>query len=576
MTASFVAYVLLTGALVTLATYAADAICRLSARSRRWTWLTGLIVTVAVAGAALAFPRAPSLASVAGTDLSATPAIGVAHVSATTHIGFFGAMRGGVAAAIDRTRSATERVVSLGVAPWSAAAWLVLTGSLLLFLCVVHRRFLRLRRQWPIANVHDVRVKVAPASGPAVMGVRRPDIVIPRWLLARADEEQRLVVEHEGEHVRARDPMTLAIGWGCAVLMPWHPATWWMLSRLRLAVELDCDQRVLRRGASRRSYGALLVDLSARFSGLPAGATALADRTTHLEQRLIAMNTHRPSLVSLRAGAFALAGLVAIVSACEMKMPTASTVEQMDGSAAERAARQMELVAKGDSAPVYYVDGVVTTRDAGTAILPGEIASIEVRRGTVSGGTRSKILITTNGWVADGRAASDFAKAQGADRAVAGPLWIRLPDTTGAYERLPQVLTRSAWRHASGTTGVADDSVRVLDRVGESSLKEVPGTVAPGAGGRGRPGVSTNARSRLPAPSSVPDDAQPIYVVDGVIMQNSTLNIDPLDIASIQVIKAEAALQMIRPTASQEIKNHAKNGIINIKTNRNSGRASGG
>ncbi|MGZ6640165.1 MAG: M56 family metallopeptidase, partial [Solirubrobacteraceae bacterium] len=73
---------------------------------------------------------------------------------------------------------------------------------------------------------------------------------------------QRLVIAHEAEHVAARD--TLVLGIACVVVaaMPWNPVVWYMLSRLRLAVELDCDARVLRAGAAPLSYGALLIDVA--------------------------------------------------------------------------------------------------------------------------------------------------------------------------------------------------------------------------------------------------------------------------------------------------------------------------
>ncbi|MFP4622689.1 MAG: M56 family metallopeptidase, partial [Gemmatimonadota bacterium] len=49
-------------------------------------------------------------------------------------------------------------------------------------------------------------VRVAPAAGPAVMGLRCPEIVVPAWLLEASPEEQRLVVLHEREHLRAGVP----------------------------------------------------------------------------------------------------------------------------------------------------------------------------------------------------------------------------------------------------------------------------------------------------------------------------------------------------------------------------------
>src|SRR5881394_3973559 len=132
--------------------------------------------------------------------------------------------------------------------------WLSLS-ILLLGLCVAtYVRFYRLRRGWPVADLDGVRVRIAPDSGPAVVGWSRPEIIVPCWLFRHTPEERRLVLAHEHEHVNARDPLLIAIGCAVAMLLPWHPVVWWMFAQLRLAVELDCDVRVLRRGIAPRKY----------------------------------------------------------------------------------------------------------------------------------------------------------------------------------------------------------------------------------------------------------------------------------------------------------------------------------
>jgi beta-lactamase regulating signal transducer with metallopeptidase domain len=107
-------------------------------------------------------------------------------------------------------------------------------------------------------------VLLAPAIGPAVVGALRPTIVVPEWSLDLSDEQRALMLAHEREHVRARDPLVLHAAAMVALLMPWNVAAWWLNRRLRLAVELDCDARVLAGGRDARSYGALLLDVCAR------------------------------------------------------------------------------------------------------------------------------------------------------------------------------------------------------------------------------------------------------------------------------------------------------------------------
>jgi hypothetical protein len=75
--------------------------------------------------------------------------------------------------------------------------------------------------------------------------------------------------------------------------MPWNVALWWQVLRLRVAVELDCDARVLQ-NADARSYGDLLLEAARprRGSSL-AGATAFAERASQLERRIRVLGRHR-------------------------------------------------------------------------------------------------------------------------------------------------------------------------------------------------------------------------------------------------------------------------------------------
>jgi hypothetical protein len=266
------------------------------------------------------------------------------------------------------------------------ALWLVASASVLVVIAGVHLRVRRARSRWPRVELHGVPVRLAPATGPAVIGLARAEIVVPRWLLALAPGEQRLVLAHEREHVRARDPLLLALGWGAVALVPWHPAVWWMLSRLRLAVELDCDARVLRQGAPRASYGALLIDLAGHGSGFHVGATALADTASHLERRLRTMTPHPTRFTAARAGALAAAALLAVLAACEAKLPTEAEVARMNVASAEQGARKMAFILPGDSNAVYTLDGRSITSAEAHALAPEQIGQLRVMRKRVDGG----------------------------------------------------------------------------------------------------------------------------------------------------------------------------------------------
>ena len=155
-----------------------------------------------------------------------------------------------------------------------AIAWAVL--SALAFFAVL-RAAVGLasdRRRWKPATVNGRDVMISESLGPALVGLIRPVIVMPAWSLDLSEHERELVLRHEEEHRRAGDPQWLEAGLALLVLMPWNPALWWQVHRMRLAVEIDCDRRVLALESEVRSYAELLLDMSERSVGLRVGALA--------------------------------------------------------------------------------------------------------------------------------------------------------------------------------------------------------------------------------------------------------------------------------------------------------------
>jgi hypothetical protein len=111
---------------------------------------------------------------------------------------------------------------------------------------------------------------------------------MPEWVLELGDEEQRVIVAHEIEHRRARDPWLLALSLMVVVLMPWNVGAWVMRRRLSRAIELDCDARVVARGVDPAMYAQVL--LSAWHRARPIRAwglvPALAERASGLGRRV--------------------------------------------------------------------------------------------------------------------------------------------------------------------------------------------------------------------------------------------------------------------------------------------------
>lgn len=361
-------YCLVAAALLAASARAAEWIARIAGLPVRWCWAIAMSMLVALAAVA-PFRQA---------KITELPEIS-----------------GGVATRVDAIRfQAGIEAVSRGLPSSSVlvvgVAWTLVSAVLVFIILGVHARLRRVRHTWPLAEMHGARVRVAPEVGPVVIGFRVPEIIVPRWLLARTSEEQKLIVTHEAEHVRAKDTVLLGAGIAVVALMPWNPFVWYMFSRLRLAVELDCDARVLRSGTTVESYGVLLIEVASHATPMRFGVAALANNRSHLHQRIIAMKHIVPKYARVRAGVVGVLGAAALLAACEAKMPTSAEVEAMDVRTAER--RLALVLPSKDSISAYLVDRKEVPREVALALKAEDVTAVQVTGGT---GEPKKLLIST-------------------------------------------------------------------------------------------------------------------------------------------------------------------------------------
>jgi hypothetical protein len=398
---AFMMYAVLVGGLVVVAGRAAEWVFRAMRWPVRWVWAGALLASVALPAAApLRGSRASHLVGsvnfkfpIAGAVATPAAPAGLAERLADARL----AMERAVIAPVEHGLL-TLRAHSSAQANMAAEiAAVVLSLGAFMIMLAVERRFRAARRNWPAHAIAGVPVRVSPTLGPVVIGITRPEIVVPAWLLERADAEQRLAVAHEHEHVRAGDPLLLRAAGAAAALMPWNPAVWYAYTRLRLAIELDCDARLLRRGAPARSYGTLLIDMAERAAPLRLAALALADDSSHLYQRIIAMKSSTPRFVYGRALVAAAVAAMAILAACESTMPTQADVQSMDAASAERAL--VALKAAQDSTKVAYtVDGRAVTANEARKLRADTLISIAFMRG--ASGRMDTLKLRTYGKVA--------------------------------------------------------------------------------------------------------------------------------------------------------------------------------
>jgi bla regulator protein BlaR1 len=193
------------------------------------------------------------------------------------------------------------------------SAWIAASVVVALWLVATQRRMRRRLRAYPSRIVDGERVLVSSAFGPAAVGVFRPQIVLPEWALGVDESDRRIIVAHETEHRQAHDPLLTALALIAIAALPWNVALWWQLRRLRLAIEIDCDRRVVaRHGYDPRAYSMLLLATRERACrGTPALAMAMAAMRSGLGRRVEALLDARPRSLVRRMSAVAGAGVLA-------------------------------------------------------------------------------------------------------------------------------------------------------------------------------------------------------------------------------------------------------------------------
>jgi beta-lactamase regulating signal transducer with metallopeptidase domain len=169
--------------------------------------------------------------------------------------------------------------------------WCVINALRVAYLVAMSRR----RHGTAKAPVVDgVPIVITERLGPATVGLMRSSVLVPRWVLALPGVQRRYVLRHEEEHRRARDAHLLLFASLPLLLMPWNLAMWWQLRRLSLAVELDCDNRVVNALGDAAAYSELLLTVAQAASRTPRLQPAFLGGAGSLERRLRALLSPTP------------------------------------------------------------------------------------------------------------------------------------------------------------------------------------------------------------------------------------------------------------------------------------------
>ena len=305
-------YVLAVGLAVSILAWAAEQLIAPRGSARRFVWFTALVASVIVP--VFLMLKSPTLPTIE----SAQPTAAI--IGQSLNDGFAaGPMRSEPQTMYRILREWPNRPEMDSLLAW---VWLGLSSALVLWLVAASWVLSRRLRHWPIETIDGQIVRITPSTGPAVCGVFTPSVVIPKWVATSSKPVRELILLHEQSHLRANDPLVFWIALLLVVLTPWNIPIWWQLHRLRFAIEVDCDARVLKAtDQDAVKYGEVLLTIGQRLSHLPAGSMALNESTNQLERRIRIMMFGKPRTSALATGALALLVGGVVTCAASLEAP---------------------------------------------------------------------------------------------------------------------------------------------------------------------------------------------------------------------------------------------------------------
>src|SRR3954466_2632920 len=238
-----------------------------------------------------------------------------------------------IAVGLLRVRAMRRRCIDLGTGGATAALGRELRRTLEEFPS---------RRRVSLYVSDDVRV-------PTAIGFFRPAVLIPTWTLKElSPAELKSILLHELGHLRRWDDWTNLAQKIVRALLFFHPAVWWIDSRLSLEREMACDDLVLANTNDARGYAQCLVSVTEKSlvrSGLALAVAAVsrmretAVRLTRIldQNRISDVRVSRATLTAMTAmSLMALAGLPRTPALVVFDNPLATQVARQEVGIAVR------------------------------------------------------------------------------------------------------------------------------------------------------------------------------------------------------------------------------------------------
>lgn len=225
--------------------------------------------------------------------------------------------------------------------------WCAGLAGMALYTLVSYRRLSR--RVKGAVRIDGNLYQGAAIPTPFVLGVLRPRIYLPSTL---SREDMPYVIAHERAHIRRRDPLWKALGFGLLCIYWFQPLLWLGYALFCRDMELACDEKVASAlsPSHRANYSQALLNCSAGRRFLAACPVAFGEVGVKERVKRV-LSFRRPTLRAILAAVL----ICAVIAVCFLTNPVTPeppkvTVAQMSITAEDVTPTGMTLTYHPDNA----------------------------------------------------------------------------------------------------------------------------------------------------------------------------------------------------------------------------------
>ncbi len=122
----------------------------------------------------------------------------------------------------------------------------------------------------------DLAVMSSPSMPePGVVGIRRPCLLLPEGIVEHLTPAQlRSLIAHERCHMRCHDNLVAALHMVVEAIFWFHPAVWWIETKLVDERERACDEAVLQAGSRPQDYAEGILEVCRQAVGVRPACVA--------------------------------------------------------------------------------------------------------------------------------------------------------------------------------------------------------------------------------------------------------------------------------------------------------------